>query len=74
MGGSGWGMGGWRPVVSSISHSTSSQRYSEQEGRVVYDYIVKQKGDALDKGTDGLTIIKGGKIIFDGTEKTAPTK
>ena len=46
--------------------------FREQDGRVVYDYIVKAKGDTLDKGTDGLTKIKAGKIIFDGTEKTEP--
>jgi ketosteroid isomerase-like protein len=48
--------------------------FREQDGRVVYDYIVKQKGDTLDKGTDGLTKVKAGKIIFDGTEKTEPSK
>jgi ketosteroid isomerase-like protein len=48
--------------------------FREQDGRVVYDYIVKQKGDTLDKGTDGLTKIKAGKIIFDGTEKTELVK
>jgi ketosteroid isomerase-like protein len=47
--------------------------FREQDGRVVYDYIVKQKGDTLDKGTDGLTKVKAGKIIFDGTEKTEPS-
>jgi ketosteroid isomerase-like protein len=44
--------------------------FREKDGRVVYDYIVKAGSDALDKGTDGLTKIKDGKIIFDGTEKT----
>jgi ketosteroid isomerase-like protein len=44
--------------------------FREQEGRVVYDYVVMQNGDTLDKGADGLTTIKDGKIIFDGTEKT----
>jgi ketosteroid isomerase-like protein len=48
--------------------------FREQDGRVAYDYSVKQKGDTLDKGTDGLTTIKGGKITFDGTEKTEPAK
>lgn len=46
--------------------------FREKEGRVVYDYIVKTKGTTLDKGTDGLTKVKNGKIIFDGTEKTEP--
>jgi ketosteroid isomerase-like protein len=48
--------------------------FREKDGRVVYDYIVKAGGDTLDKGTDGLTKIKAGKIIFDGTDKTDPTK
>jgi ketosteroid isomerase-like protein len=46
--------------------------FREQDGRVVYDYIVKAGGDTLDRCTDGLTKIKDGKIIFDGTEKTEP--
>ena len=41
-------------------------------GTVVYDYEVLQGGNVLDKGTNGLTIIKDGKIVFDGTEDTAP--
>jgi ketosteroid isomerase-like protein len=48
--------------------------FREKDGRVVYDYVVKQKGDTLDKGMDGLTKVKAGKIIFDGTEKTEPAK
>jgi ketosteroid isomerase-like protein len=44
--------------------------FRETGGRVVYDYVVKAGGDTLDKGTDGLTKVKDGKIIFDGTEKT----
>jgi ketosteroid isomerase-like protein len=48
--------------------------FREKDGRVVYDYIVKAGSDALDKGTDGLTKIKDGKIVFDGTEKTEPAQ
>jgi ketosteroid isomerase-like protein len=48
--------------------------FREQDGRVVYDYIVKAGGDTLDKGADGLTKIKDGKIIFDGTEKSEPAQ
>lgn len=46
--------------------------FHEQNGRVVYDYIVKAKGDILDKGSDGLTIVNAGQIVFDGTEMTEP--
>jgi hypothetical protein len=34
--------------------------------------VVKQKGETLDKGTDGVTKVKDGMIVFDGTEKTEP--
>lgn len=46
--------------------------FREQNGRVVYDYKVKSGADLLDSGSDGLTIVKAGKIIFDGTERTDP--
>ncbi len=39
-------------------------------GRVVYDYKVLLGDELLDSGTDGLTIVKDGLIIFDGTERT----
>jgi ketosteroid isomerase-like protein len=39
-------------------------------GKVVYDYKVMQGDNLLDQGTNGLTIVKDGKIIFDGTEDT----
>jgi ketosteroid isomerase-like protein len=42
------------------------------DGTVVYDYEVLQGDNVLDKGTNGLTIVKDGKIVFDGTEDTAP--
>jgi hypothetical protein len=31
-----------------------------------------QSGQLLDQGPGGLTIVEDGKIIFDGTEDTAP--
>lgn len=46
--------------------------FREQNGRVVYDYEVKIGDELLDKGADGLTIVKAGKIVFDGTERTDP--
>lgn len=41
-------------------------------GRIVYDYKVMQGVNLLDQGTNGLTIVKDGKVVFDGTEDTAP--
>ncbi len=41
-------------------------------GSVVYDYKVIQGANLLDQGTNGLTIVKDGMVVFDGTEDTAP--
>jgi ketosteroid isomerase-like protein len=41
-------------------------------GRVVYDFRVKQYASTVATGNDGLTVIKAGKIVFDGTEATEP--
>jgi limonene-1,2-epoxide hydrolase len=38
-------------------------------GRVVYDYMVKVNGEAVETGTDGLTIVRNGKITLDATER-----
>jgi hypothetical protein len=40
------------------------------DGRVVYDYQVLLGSELLDSGTDGLTIVRDGLIVFDGTERT----
>ena len=42
------------------------------DGRIIYDYEVLQGDTLLDQGTNGLTILKDGKIVFDGTEDTEP--
>jgi ketosteroid isomerase-like protein len=41
-------------------------------GEVVYDYIVLQGTSILDRGTNGLTVVKDGKIVFDGTQQNRP--
>ena len=46
--------------------------FRNAEGRVVYDYQVMQGTNLLDQGTNGLTIVKAGKVVFDGTEETDP--
>jgi ketosteroid isomerase-like protein len=44
--------------------------FRNTSGEVVYDYEVLQGGNVLDQGTNGLTIVKDGKVVFDGTEDT----
>jgi hypothetical protein len=39
---------------------------------VGYDYEVLIAGEVVETGTDGLTIVKNGKIVFDGTESSEP--
>jgi ketosteroid isomerase-like protein len=46
--------------------------FRNTDGTVAYDYEVLQDGNVLDKGTNGLTIVKDGMVVFDGTEDTAP--
>jgi ketosteroid isomerase-like protein len=44
--------------------------FRNTDGKVVYDYKVMQGSNLLDQGTNGLTVVKDGKIVFDGTEDT----
>jgi ketosteroid isomerase-like protein len=44
--------------------------FRNTEGKIVYDYKVVQNGNLLDQGTNGLTVVKDGLVIFDGTEDT----
>ncbi|HJS17182.1 MAG TPA: nuclear transport factor 2 family protein [Anaerolineales bacterium] len=44
--------------------------FRNTDGQVVYDYKVMQGANLLDQGTNGLTVVKDGKIVFDGTEDT----
>jgi len=46
--------------------------FRNTDGQIIYDYEVMQGGNLLDKGTNGLTIVKNGLVIFDGTEDTNP--
>jgi ketosteroid isomerase-like protein len=46
--------------------------FRNTDGTVVYDYEVLQGGNVLDKGTNGLTQVEDGLVIFDGTEETVP--
>lgn len=47
--------------------------YRDTDGRVVYDYKVLIGGEVVETGTNGLTIVKDGLIVFDGTEGTENT-
>jgi hypothetical protein len=46
--------------------------FRAKRGRVVYDFKVREdvSGRVIAEGTDGLTIVEDGKIVFDGTERT----
>jgi ketosteroid isomerase-like protein len=44
--------------------------FRNADGKIVYDYKVVQGGNLLDQGTNGLTVVKDGLVIFDGTEDT----
>ena len=44
--------------------------FKDADGRVTYDYVVKMDGAAIETGTTGLTVVKAGKIVFDGTTDT----
>ena len=48
--------------------------FRNTDGTIVYDYEVLQSGNVLDKGTNGLTMVKNGLIVFDGTEETVPAR
>src|SRR5688572_21071201 len=44
--------------------------FRNTDGKVVYDYKVMQGINLVDQGMNGLTVVKDGKIVFDGTEDT----
>ena len=44
--------------------------FRNTDGTIIYDYEVLQGGKVLDQGTNGLTMVKDGQIVFDGTEDT----
>jgi ketosteroid isomerase-like protein len=45
--------------------------FRNTDGKIVYDYKVIQAGNLLDQGTNGLTVVEAGWIIFDGVDNTA---
>ena len=44
--------------------------FRNTSGQIVYDYKVMQGSNLLDQGKNGLTVVKDGKVVFDGTEDT----
>jgi ketosteroid isomerase-like protein len=48
--------------------------FRNTDGKIVYDYKVMQGSNLLDQGTNGLTVVKDGMVVFDGTEDTLATQ
>ena len=48
--------------------------FRNTDGKIVYDYKVMQGANLLDQGTNGLTVVKDGMVVFDGTEDTLATE
>lgn len=44
--------------------------FRNTDGKIIYDYTVMQGSNLLDQGTNGLTVVKDGLVVFDGTEET----
>ena len=44
--------------------------FRNTDGQILYDYQVMQGSNLLDQGTNGLTVVKDGLVVFDGTEDT----
>jgi hypothetical protein len=49
-------------------------QFKNDNGRVTYAYKVLVKGVVVEEGDGGLTIVKDGKIVFDGTVGTEPSQ
>lgn len=59
-------------VMVRSNFKSENSNYRETNGEVRYDYIVYIGGSEVDRNTDGLTIVKDGKIVFDGLERDKP--
>jgi ketosteroid isomerase-like protein len=44
--------------------------FRNTDGKIAYDYKVMQGTNLLDQGSNGLTVVNDGLIVFDGTEDT----
>jgi hypothetical protein len=54
-------------------YRTEASNFRESSGEVRYDYKVYFGDEMVDQNTDGLAIIKDGKIVFDGLERDKPS-
>jgi hypothetical protein len=61
-------------LIEVFGYNTSyvNSDYSEKDGEVRYTYTVTAGSKEVGSGSDGLTIVKNGKIIFDGVESNKP--
>src|SRR6185503_20191944 len=64
-------LGSIKAVTAEDFHSENSN-YRESNGEVRYDYKVYFGDELVDQNTNGLTIVKNGKIVFDGLEQDKP--
>jgi hypothetical protein len=55
-----------------LDFRSENSNYRESNGEVRYDYVVYFGSNEADRNTDGLTIVKNGKIVFDGLERDKP--
>ena len=46
--------------------------FRDNGGRVTYAFQLYENGTLIHSASDGVTIVKARKIVFDGTEATAP--
>ena len=65
-----------RPYMKSLldqGYYSENSNYRESSGEVRYDYKVYLGSALVDQNNDGLTIVKNGKIVFDGLESHKPS-
>jgi ketosteroid isomerase-like protein len=55
-----------------LDFRSENSNYRESNGEVRYDYVAYFGSNEVDRNTDGLTIVKNGKIVFDGLERDKP--
>lgn len=46
--------------------------FKDDEGRVSYGYTTIIDSQSVEEGTNGYTVVKNGKVVFDGLQDTAP--
>ncbi len=46
---------------------------ANDDGKVTYGYTLYIEGENVEEGDNGVTIVKDGKVVFDGLEESIPT-